>query len=174
MVTLHQRYRYSLLRVLTETLNLNKRKKMKRMNFQMTEHISYYDVTRSAWAERYHRDNTPDSLQTAALENLCRVLLEPLWCACGPLTIRGAFHSQVVNEGLGEVGGSLHLTGEAVDLAGDVETLRRYYRFIVSHVNYDQVFFEYRRDGEVWLHCSVRLDDRYNRHQAFPNYTTMS
>ena len=51
-----------------------------------------------------------------------------------------------------------------------VETLRRYYRFIVSHVNYDQVFFEYRRDGEVWLHCSVRLDDRYNRHQAFPNY----
>jgi len=144
---------------------------MKRKNFQLTDHFSYYDLTHSAWAERFHRDNTPDSLQTAALANLCRVLLEPLYGRFGPLTIRGAFHSPLVNEALHEVGCSRHLTGEAVDLAApDLETLRAYYRFIVAHVDYDQVFFEYRHDGSMWLHCSVCLDPRENRHQAFPNY----
>lgn len=143
---------------------------MKRKNFQLTKHISYYDMTRSAWAERYHRDNTPDSLQTAALGNLCRVLLEPLWNHCGPLKIRGAFHAPLVNQALRETGASLHLTGEAVDLwFDDLEQGRDYYRFIVNHVDYDQLYYEYRSNGDIWLHCSVRLDSRNNRHQAFPN-----
>jgi hypothetical protein len=143
---------------------------MKRKNFMLTQHISYNDMTHSAWADRCHRDNTPDSLQMAALENLCRVLLEPLWCACGPLTIKGAFHSPAVNVAMHETGASLHLTGEAVDLVlPDIEKARDYYRFIVNHVDFDQVFYEYRRNGDIWLHCSVRLDSRENRHQAFPN-----
>lgn len=144
---------------------------MKRKNFMLTEHFSYYDMTRSPWAERNHRDNTPDSLQTAALENLARQLLEPLYAHVGPVSLRGAFYSPIVAVAMREPGGSRHLTGEAVDLtAPDVETLRQYYRFIVANVNYDQVFYEYRHTGDTWLHCSLCLDDRQNRHQAFPNY----
>lgn len=144
---------------------------MKRKNFQLTQHISYYDVTSSDRADRYNRDNTPDSLQTAALENLSRVLLEPLWNYCGPLNIKGAFYSSQVAAALREPGGSLHQTGEAVDLwFNDLETARDYYCFILRHVNFDQMFYEYRRNGDIWLHVSVRLDSRENRHQAFPNY----
>jgi len=143
---------------------------MKRKNFQLTQHISYYDMTRSAWADRYNRDNTPNSLQTAALENLSRVLLEPLWSQFGPLKIKGAYYSPMVNQALHEPGCSLHQTGEAVDLwFPDIETGRDYYCFIISHVDYDQCFYEFRRNGDIWLHCSVRLDARENRHQAFPN-----
>ena len=50
---------------------------MKRENFMLTEHFSYNEMTRSAWAERNGVDNTPDALQLLALENLCQVLLAP-------------------------------------------------------------------------------------------------
>ena len=144
---------------------------MKRKNFQLTPHFSYYEMTRSAWAERYHRDNTPDCLQLAALENLCRVLLEPLRAQFGPIRINSAFRSPTVNEGVHGVGASKHLTGEAVDIRiPNVETGRAYYRFILHHVDFDQLLFEHRRDGAMWIHCSVCLDPRENRHQSFPNY----
>lgn len=144
---------------------------MKRKNYQLTEHFSYNEMTRSAWADRHHLDNTPDSLQTAALENLCRVLLEPLRRQFGIIRINSAFRSMVVNEGVHGVGNSKHLTGEAVDInIPDLDTGRAYYCWIVKHVDYDQLLFEHRRDGAMWLHCSVCLDPRENRHQAFPNY----
>lgn len=144
---------------------------MKRKNFQLTPHFSYYEMTRSAWAERYHRDNTPDCLQLAALENLCRVLLEPLRAQFGPIRINSAFRSPMVNEGVGGVGCSKHLSGEAVDIyLPNLETGRAYYRWILANVDYDQLLFEHRRDGAMWIHCSVCLDPRENRHQSFPNY----
>ena len=43
----------------------------------LTEHFSYNEMTRSTWAQTHRVDNTPDALQLAALENLCRVLLDP-------------------------------------------------------------------------------------------------
>ena len=72
---------------------------MKRKNFQLTEHFSYYEMTRSAWAERNHVDNTPDCLQQAAMENLCRTVLEPLRAKFGPIRINSGFRSPLVNEG---------------------------------------------------------------------------
>lgn len=144
---------------------------MKRKNFQLTPHFSYYEMTRSAWAERYHRNNTPDCLQLAALKNLCRVLLEPLRAQFGPIRINSAFRSPTVNEGVGGVGCSKHLSGEAVDIyLPNQETGRAYYRWIVANVDFDQLLFEHRRDGAMWIHCSVCLDPRENRHQSFPNY----
>lgn len=144
---------------------------MKRKNFQLTPHFSYYEMTRSAWAERNHRNNTPDCLQLAALENLCRVLLEPLRSQFGPIRINSAFRSPVVNEGVGGVGSSKHLSGEAVDIyLPDLETGRAYFRWILANVDFDQLLFEYRSDGAMWIHCSVCLDPRENRHQSFPNY----
>lgn len=148
---------------------------MKRKNFMLTEHFSYNEMTRSTWAQTHRVDNTPDALQLAALENLCRVLLEPLRRQFGPIYINSAFRSEAVNTGVHGVGASKHLTGEAVDIRiADVETGRAYYRFILKHVDFDQLLFEHRRDGAMWLHCSVLLDARQNRHQAFPSYRVRS
>ena len=105
---------------------------MKRENFMLTEHFSYNEMTRSAWAERNGVDNTPDALQLLALENLCQVLLEPLRQQFGPILINSAFRSEAVNYGVHGVGGSKHLSGEAVDIRiPDVETGRAYYRWIL-------------------------------------------
>ena len=144
---------------------------MKKKNFMLTPHFSYNEMTGSAWADRHGVDNTPDALQLAALENLCRVLLEPLRAQFGPIYINSAFRSEKVNTGVHGVGCSKHLSGEAVDIhIENQETGRAYYRFILHHIDFDQLLFEHRRDGAMWLHCSVLLDSRENRHQAFPNY----
>lgn len=144
---------------------------MKRKNFQLTEHFSYNEMTRSAWAERNHVDNTPDCLQLAAMENLCRTVLEPLRARFGPIRINSGFRSPLVNEGVRGVGNSKHLTGEAADIyLPDRETGRAYYRFLCQLKDIDQLLFEYRRDGAMWLHVSSCLDPRENRHQCFPNY----
>ena len=83
----------------------------------------------------------------------------------------GTAYATEVNTGVHGVGASKHLSGEAVDIhLPDMETGRAYYCFILHNIDFDQLIFEHRRDGAVWLHCSVLLDSRENRHQAFPNY----
>ena len=144
---------------------------MARKNFQLTEHFSYAEMTRSEWAARNHADNTPDSLQLAALQNLCQVLLEPLRRHFGPIRINSGFRSVRVNQGVHGVGASKHLSGEAADIhLPDLATGQQYYRFVRDHVDFDQLLFEYNRSGAMWLHCSVCLAPRENRHQSFPNY----
>lgn len=143
----------------------------KRKNYQLTEHFSYNEMTRSAWAERNNVDNTPDALQLLALENLCRKLLEPLRQEFGPIRINSGFRCPLVNEGVHGVGNSKHLSGEAADIyLPDEETGRAYFRFIKQHVDFDQLLFEYNRFGARWIHCSVLLDATKNRHQAILNY----
>ena len=144
---------------------------MARKNFQLTPHFSYNEMTRSEWAQQHHVDNTPDALQLAALENLCRTLLEPLRREFGPIAVNSAFRSPAVNEGVHGVGNSKHLSGEAVDIRlPDLDTGRAYFRFIRQHIDFDQLLFEYNRRGAMWIHCSVCLDPRENRHQWFANY----
>ena len=96
---------------------------MKRKNFMLTEHFSYNEMTRSTWAETHRVDNTPDALQLAALENLCHVLLEPLRRQFGPIRINSGFRSPEVNEGVGGVGCSKHLSGEAMDIYPRIATM---------------------------------------------------
>ena len=144
---------------------------MTRKDFQLSEHFSYREMTHSDWAVKHHVDNTPDSLQLAALENLCHTLLEPLRRQFGPIRINSAFRSEKVNTGVHGVGASKHLTGEAVDIyLPDEATGRRYYCFIRDHVDFDQLLFEYNGQGAMWIHCSVCLRAEDNRHQSFPNY----
>ena len=144
---------------------------MKRKNFLLTEHFSYAEMTHSAWAVRHHVDNTPDVVALAALENLCRKVLEPLRAQFGPIRINSGYRSVRVNEGVHGVGASKHLTGEAADIyVPDRETGRAYYRFLARLPAIDQLLFEYNRSGAVWIHVSSLLDDTQNRHQCFPNY----
>lgn len=144
---------------------------MKRPDFQLTPHFSYNEMTFSAWAAAHQVDNTPDCMQQAALENLCRKFMEPLHGHFGTIKVLSAFRTEEVNFGHHGVGCSKHLTGEAVDIAlPDEQTGRAYFRFLKTLPDIDQLFFEYNRHGDMWLHLSSCLDPRDNRHQLFPNY----
>ena len=143
----------------------------KRKNFMLSPHFSYEEMTRSTWAQTHRIDNTPDELQLAALINLCWKLGEPLREAFGPIRVNSAFRSEAVNTGVHGVGGSKHLSGEAMDIGFDSGRLgKELFLFIRKNIDFDQLLFEYNRQGAMWIHCSVCLDPRQNRHQAIMNY----
>ena len=143
----------------------------KRKNFMLSPHFSYEEMTRSDWAEKHGVDNTPDELQLAGMINLCWKLGEPLREVFGPVHVNSGFRSQAVNEGVHGVGNSKHLSGEAMDIrVASRETGLEYFDFIRKNVDYDQLLFEFNKQGAMWLHCSVCLDPKENRHQSFRNY----
>lgn len=144
---------------------------MARKNFMLSPHFSYEEMTRSAWAEAHQVDNTPDELQLAALINLCWKLGEPLREVFGPIRVNSGFRCPRVNEGVGGVGNSKHLSGEAMDIyIPNHERGKEYYLFIRKNIDFDQLLFEYNKRGGMWIHCSVCLDPKENRHQAIMNY----
>lgn len=143
----------------------------KRKNFMLSPHFSYEEMTRSKWAETHGADNTPDDLQLAGLINLCWTLGEPLREVFGLITVTSGFRSVAVNDGVHGVGNSKHLSGEAMDIhLPSRERGMEYFDFIRRNIDYDQLLFEHSRAGAIWLHCSVCLDPKENRHQAFRNY----
>ena len=143
----------------------------KRKKLMLSPHFSYEEMTRSTWAQLHHVDNTPDDLQLAALINICWKLGEPLREVFGPIYVNSGFRSETVNTGVHGVGGSKHLSGEAIDIRiNSVEQGKEYFKFIQKNVDFDQLLFEYNKQGVMWLHCSVCLDPKENRHQAILNY----
>ena len=144
---------------------------MARKNFMLSPHFSYEEMTRSAWAEAHHVENTPDELQLAAMISLCWKLGEPLREVFGPIRINSGFRCPRVNEGVGGVGNSKHLSGEAMDIyIPNRERGKEYFLFIRKNIDFDQLLFEYNKRGGMWIHCSVCLDPKENRHQAIMNY----
>lgn len=144
---------------------------METKNLMLSPHFSYEEMTRSTWAEENGVDNTPDELQLAGLINLCWKLGEPLREVFGPIRVNSAFRCQEVNEGVHGVGNSKHLSGEAMDIYLPSEKLgKEYFMFIQKNVDFDQLLFEHNRSGAMWIHCSVCLDPKENRHMAINNY----
>lgn len=143
----------------------------KRKAFMLSPHFSYEEMTRSSWAEKHGIDNTPDDLQLAALINICWKLGEPLRETFGPIRINSGFRSETVNTGVHGVGGSKHLSGEAMDIhINSLEQGKEYFKFIQKNIDFDQLLFEFNRKGAMWIHCSVCLDPKENRHQVINNY----
>lgn len=146
---------------------------MERKNLMLSPHFSYEEMTRSAWAEENGVDNTPDDLQLAGLINICWKLGEPLRETFGPIRVNSGFRCQAVNEGVHGVGNSKHLSGEAMDIYLPSEKLgKEYFLFIQKNVDFDQLLFEHNRNGAIWIHCSVCLNPKENRHMAIMNYKT--
>ena len=124
---------------------------------QLSENFRLKEFIESQTADERGIDNRPDWEAVINLRNLCREVLQPL--------------RNYEGKPMHGVGDSQHLYGEAADLhVPNIDTGRRWYKFIVEHTDFDQVLFEYRRTGVRWLHISCRRDRKRNRHQAIPNF----
>ena len=141
---------------------------------QLSENFRLKEFIESPTAERLGIDNRPDWEAVINLRNLCREVLQPLRDHEGkPIHINSGYRCQELNEAVHGVGDSQHLRGEAADIhLPDVETGRRWYKYIVDNLDFDQLLFEYRRTGVRWLHLSCRRDRTRNRHMAIPNFPT--
>lgn len=136
---------------------------------KLTENFTLNELVYSATAEKNKIDNRPSVQVIANLKSLCENVLQPLRNALGcPIVITSGFRCAVLNKKVGGQPNSQHLMGQAADLVVPQKNLKDVFNYIKSHLNYDQLLYEYSKTDK-WIHVSFR-NDGHNRKQAIDNY----
>ena len=136
---------------------------------KLTENFTLNELVYSATAEKNKIDNRPSVQVVANLKALCENVLQPLRNALGcPIVITSGFRCAILNKKVGGQSNSQHLIGQAADLVVPQKNLKDVFNYIKSHLNYDQLLYEYSKTDK-WIHVSFR-NDGHNRKQAIDNY----
>lgn len=128
-------------------------------------------MLRSDTAIRCGITNKPKAEEeTEVVENLkalCVEVLQPLRDFLGkPVVISSGYRCRELNEKVGGVSKSQHLTGEAADImVKDRHELIEIMRFIMDDTVFDQLIREKSATGE-WVHVSYKRNGN-NRQQVF-------
>lgn len=138
----------------------------KYQNFTLKEFLE------SSTAKKKKIDNTPDFEHVEHLDELVRVILQPLRQAWGrPMVITSGYRCPTLNKAVGGVLNSAHLSGYAADVTtvGRLEDFVRFAeRWMVDHdVKWDQSITETDKKGSKWWHIAVRGAGGQQRCEAF-------
>ena len=134
------------------------------VDVQLSEHFRLSEFTRSATAILYGIDNTPQEEHIDALKALCDNVLEPLRRRFGVIRITSGYRCRDLNEKVGGVRTSQHLTGEAADIhVGSRDTGQKYFDFIRDNLDFDQLLLEMKGSKVHCLHISYSTLHK-NRH----------
>ena len=136
---------------------------------QLTTHFTLSEFIRSEKAQSKGIDNTPSLEAVSNLQYLCQQVLEPLRVWLGkPVVINSGYRCSQLNQLVGGVSNSQHLTGEAADIRlPDKATGQLYAEYILEHCRFDQLLFEQNAKGTCWLHVSCKR--KGNRQMFRPN-----
>lgn len=135
---------------------------------KVTRNFSLEELCASATAKTHNIPNTPGKEEIVNLCALAHHVLQPLRDAMQePIKIGSGYRSVALNVMVGGVTGSQHTTGQAADLCidGDKVKGKRWFDWIKSHCEFDQLIMEHNAKGSYWVHVSYRLDGR-NRKQV--------
>lgn len=123
------------------------------MNFTMTELIL------SKTARKFNIDNTPKNM--FIYTNLMRIvveILQPLRNRINkPILVTSGYRCNSLNQIVGGVSNSQHLTGNAVDIVVNGRTPKE----IISIINNSNLPFDQLIEEESWTHISLK--DKNNR-----------
>ena len=143
------------------------------MAVQLTKHFSLEELCASATAKARGIQNKPNAQQIISLVYLAAYVLEPLREAMHePIPISSGFRCEQLNRAVGGVSNSQHMKGQAADLCigGDLKKGRKWFDYIKTHLNFDQLIWEHSSNGTYWVHVSfVHPDFGRNRRQAIDN-----
>ena len=143
------------------------------MSVQLTKHFSLEELCASATAKARGIQNRPNAQQIISLVYLAAYVLEPLREAMHePIPISSGFRCEQLNRAVGGVANSQHMKGQAADLCidGDLKKGRKWFDYIKTHLNFDQLIWEHSSNGTYWVHVSyVHPDFGRNRRQAIDN-----
>ena len=143
------------------------------MAVQLTKHFSLEELCASATAKARGIQNRPNAQQIISLVYLAAYVLEPLREAMHePIPISSGFRCEQLNRAVGGVSNSQHMRGQAADLCinGDLKKGRKWFDYIKTHLNFDQLIWEHSSNGTYWVHVSfVHPDFGRNRRQAIDN-----
>lgn len=141
------------------------------MKTNVTMHFTIEELYASQTAKAKGIDNKPNVQQVINLVYLAAFVLEPLRVAMRePIKIGSGFRSLRLNQAVGGVSNSQHLTGQAADLCidGDIQKGRKWFDYIRQHLPFDQLIWEKNpKTGSCWVHVSyVHPDFGKNRRQV--------
>lgn len=149
---------------------------------KLTEHFTLHEFERSATAQACGIDNHVPSQFIPVLQQLCKEVLEPLRSYVGqPIIISSGYRCNQLNIKVGGAYASQHTLGEAADIRlpltsytawddnqrhTDMETARRWFDWLETHTDFDQLILETANGKDFWIHVSCRKNRQKNRHQV--------
>ena len=143
------------------------------METNVTMHFTIEELYASTTATKLGINNKPQTQQLINLVYLTAFVLEPLRVAMGePIKIGSGFRCQALNKAVGGVSNSQHLKGQAADLCidGDLKKGKKWFEWIKTHCEFDQLIWEHNAKGNYWVHVSfVYPDFGKNRKQVIDN-----
>ena len=134
---------------------------------KLTEHVTYNEAAHSYTAKRLSIQNIPTEDHMFNMITLCTEIFEPLRkFVGGPIKINSFYRSEELNKAIGGSSKSQHCFGQAIDI-DDVyghKTNAEMFDFIVSHLDFDQIIWEFGYDTNPdWVHVSyVENNNRRN------------
>lgn len=125
-------------------------------------YFSIEELCASDVAKKHGIDNTPSAPVVANLQKLITNCLNPVREIYGsPIIISSGYRCKALNEKVGGVANSQHLTGCAADLVPDHGgTLKGIFEACVKFGNYDQLIIEENNKGNRWVHVSYSEQNR--------------
>ena len=141
------------------------------MPTRISKNFTLDELTASATAKKMHIINAPGVDEVCALCALVHNVLQPLRDAMGEsIKIGSGYRCPQLNRAVGGVPNSQHINGEAADLCIDGDKLKgkRWFDWIKSHCDFDQLIMEHNSKGTYWVHVSYRADGK-NRRKVIDN-----
>ena len=133
------------------------------MSTKVTMHFTIEELYASDTAKKKGIDNKPAVQQLINLVYLTAYVLEPLRVAMKEsISISSGYRCPRLNEAVGGVRNSQHMTGQAADLCigGDRAKGRKWFEYIKNHLPFDQLIWEKNpRTGTEWVHVSFVYPD---------------
>lgn len=143
---------------------------MKRQNFKISPHLTYYEVIKSVTAIKKGIDNEPDHEALENIKLLATHVFEPLREIVStergvstPLRITSCFRSIELNKAIGGSSKSDHCYGKAMDIdidgiyqKDDLMNADLFY-IIEEQLPFDQLIWEFGDDDNPsWVHVGYR------------------
>jgi hypothetical protein len=136
-------------------------------------HFTIDELYASQTAKARGIQNKPGVPEIINLVYLAAYVLEPLREAMGePIKIGSGYRCPALNRAVGGVTNSQHMKGQAADLCidGDLKKGKRWFEWIKTHCQFDQLIWEHNAKGSYWVHVSyVHPPFGRNRRQVIDN-----
>lgn len=143
------------------------------MATRISMHFTLDELCASQTAKARGIQNKPGTAEIICLVYLTAYVLEPLREAMNePICISSGYRCERLNRAVGGVANSQHTKGQAADLCidGDMKKGRKWFDYIKTHLQFDQLIWEHDKSGTYWIHVSF-VPPAYgrNRKQVIDN-----
>ena len=138
------------------------------MATRISKNFTLDELLASKTAKQKGIINAPGIVEVCNLCALVHHVLQPLRDAMQePIKIGSGYRCTRLNKAVGGVGNSQHTKGEAADLCidGDLKKGRKWFEWIKTHCEFDQIIWEHNSKGNYWVHVSFRAGGQ-NRKQV--------